>query len=212
MRYVTAKEAREYFKCSSATLHYWKKAGKLKVKEFSQRKVLYDIDSYDNYDKQPANRKTVIYARVSNASQTEDLNRQINVLKDYINSKGIHVAEIYKDIASGMNCNRKEFNMMLDEIFAGKIDTVYITYKDRLTRFGFEYFKNIFEKFETKIEVIDSHEETEKSFQDELTEDLISIIHHYSMKLYSRRRKKFKDIQKIIASDEELSSLQKESL
>ena len=55
--------------------------------------------------------------------------------------------------------------------------------------------------FNTKIFVIDDHEETNKTFQDELTEDLISIIHHFSMKLYSNRRKKFKDIENILEND-----------
>lgn len=199
MRFVESKEAREYFHCTGSTLLNWKRAGKIKVKVFSRKKVLYDIDSYKTPEMNEYNKKTVIYARVSNSKQQEDLDRQINVLKDYINSKGISVSNVYKDIASGINCNRSGLNEMLDEIFAGNIDKVYITYKDRLTRFGFEYFENIFQKFGTKIVVIDSNEKTD---QDELTEDLISIIQHYSMKLYSGRRKKFKDIQKIIKSEE----------
>ena len=78
----------------------------------------------------------------------------------------------------------------------------FISYKDRLTRFGFDYFKHIFEEFGTKIVVLDELEETNSDFQTELTNDLISIIHHFSMKLYSNRRKKLKEIEKLIESED----------
>ena len=99
-------------------------------------------------------------------------------------SKGIDISDVYKDIASGMNENRKEFNLLIDDVIKGNVKTVYITFKDRLTRFGFEYFKNLFGKFGTEIVVIDFNEESSSLFQTELTNDLISIIHHFSMKLY----------------------------
>ena len=82
----------------------------------------------------------------------------------------------------------------------GHIDTVYVSFKDRLARFGFDYLKNLFAKYDTKIKVLDNFEESNKNFQEELTEDLISIIHHFSMKLYSNRRKKFKEIENILTN------------
>lgn len=97
-----------------------------------------------------------------------------------------------------MNENRKEFNILIDEVLSGNIDKIYIMFKDRLTRFGFDYFKQIFSKYNTEIIVIDNFENSNQTFQDELTNDLISIIHHYSMKLYSNRRQKFKEIEKIL--------------
>ena len=90
---------------------------------------------------------------------------------------------------------------MIDDVIKGNVKTVYITFKDRLTRFGFEYFKNLFGKFGTEIVVIDFNEESSSLFQTELTNDLISIIHHFSMKLYSNRRKKFKQIESILEND-----------
>ena len=116
-------------------------------------------------------------------------------------SKGIDISDVYKDIASGMNENRKEFNLLIDDVIKGNVKTVYITFKDRLTRFGFEYFKNLFGKFGTEIVVIDVNEDSSSLFQTELTNDLISIIHHFSMKLYSNRRKKFKQIESILEND-----------
>ena len=73
-----------------------------------------------------------------------------------------------------------------------KVDTVYISYKDRFTRFGFGYFDYIFNLFGTKIEVVNLTKE--EDFQQELTQDFISIIHYFSMKLYSNRRKQLKQL------------------
>ncbi len=196
MRFVTAKEAKEYFKINPTTLKSWKDSGKIKVKVFSEKKILYDIDSLETNVEQK--RKNVIYARVSNTKQHDDLQKQIELLKNYCISKGIEISHVYSDIASGMDETRKDFNIMLDDILNGNVNAVYITFKDRLTRFGFDYFKQIFSKYNTEIVVVDNYESSSQTFQDELTNDLISIIYHYSMKLYSNRRKKFKEIEKLL--------------
>ena len=123
---------------------------------------------------------------------------QIETIKQYCLNHNIEISNIYSDIASGMNENRKDFNIMLDEVLNGNIDKVYILFKDRLTRFGFDYFKQIFSKYNTEIIVIDNFENSNQTFQEELTNDLISIIHHYSMKLYSNKIHKFKEIEKML--------------
>ena len=121
------------------------------------------------------------------------------MIKSYCLSIGIQPDTVYKEIASGMNENRKELNILIDEVIKGNIDTVYISFKDRLARFGFDYFKNLFAKYDTQIKVLDEFEESNKNFQEELTEDLIAIIHHFSMKLYFNRRNKFKQIESILS-------------
>ena len=200
MRLVSAKEAKEYFHITGPTLYQWKVKGKINAKQLSSKKILYDIDSFEDF--QPKQKQNVIYARVSNTKQSDDLDRQVEIVKSYAISNGFKIDKVYKDIASGMNENRKEFNLMLREIFAGNIDKVFISYKDRLTRFGFDYFKHIFEEFGTKIVVLDELEETNSDFQKELANDLISIIHQFSMKLYSNRKKKLKEIEKLIESED----------
>lgn len=127
---------------------------------------------------------------------------QIEIIKKYCLSNGIIINKIYQDIASGMNENRKDFNILINDVISGKINKIYISFKDRLTRFGFDYFKNLFAKYDTQIIVLDELEESSKIFQDELTDDLISIIHHFSMKLYSNRRKKFKAIENLIKNED----------
>ena len=200
MRLVSAKEAKEYFHITGPTLYQWKVKGKINAKQLSSKKILYDIDSFEDF--QPKQKQTVIYARVSNTKQVDDLSRQIEIVKNYAISNGVKIDKVYKDIASGMNENRKELNLMLREIFAGNIDKVFISYKDRLTRFGFDYFKNIFSEFGVEIVVLDEIEETNSDFQKELANDLISIIRQFNVKLYSNRRKKLKEIEKLIESED----------
>ena len=199
MNYITTKEAKSILHINATTLKYWKDSGKIKYKKLSNKKYLYDIDSI--LQESTINKDNVIYARVSNTKQFNDLQNQIELIKNYCMSNGIQINKIYKDIASGMNENRKDFNLLIDDVINGKINKIFISFKDRLTRFGFDYFKNMFAKFGTQIIILDQLEESNKTFQDELTDDLISIIHHFSMKLYSNRRSKFKEIEKIIGKD-----------
>ena len=200
MNYVTAKEAKNILKINATTLKSWKDKGILSYKKLSDKKILYDIDSVLNNSDINDNRLNVIYARVSNTKQHNDLLNQIELVKSYCIINGIKISKVYQDIASGMNENRKDFNILINDVISGKIKNIYISFKDRLTRFGFDYFKNLFQKYNVNIIILDEIEESNKTFQDELTEDLISIIHHFSMKLYSNRRKKLKEIEKILES------------
>ena len=200
MNYVTAKEAKNILKINATTLKSWKDKGILSYKKLSDKKILYDIDSVLNNSDINDNRLNVIYARVSNTKQHNDLLNQIELVKSYCITNGIKISKVYQDIASGMNENRKDFNILINDVISGKIKNIYISFKDRLTRFGFDYFKNLFQKYNVNIVILDELEESNKTFQDELTEDLISIIHHFSMKLYSNRRKKLKEIEKILKS------------
>ena len=200
MNYVTAKEAKNILKINATTLKSWKDKGILSYKKLSDKKILYDIDSVLNNSDINDNRLNVIYARVSNTKQHNDLLNQIELVKSYCITNGIKISKVYQDIASGMNENRKDFNILINDVISGKIKNIYISFKDRLTRFGFDYFKNLFQKYNVNIIILDELEESNKTFQDELTEDLISIIHHFSIKLDSNRRKKLKEIEKILES------------
>ena len=201
MNYVSAKEAKRLLQVNGTTLKVWKDSGRLKHKKLSEKKILYDVDSVLPSLDSERKRRNLIYARVSNTKQKNDLDNQIEMIKSYCISHGIEVDAIYKEIASGMNENRKELNLLIDEVISGNVQTVFISFRDRLSRFGFDYFKNLFAKYNTEIKVLDEFEETNKTFQEELTEDLISIIHNFSMKLYSNRRKKFKEIESILNSE-----------
>jgi len=193
MNYKSSKETCNILHISKQTLKTWKDHGKIKFIKLTSYKYLYDVDSMLGI-KDSEERQNVIYARVSNSKQINDLRQQITILTQYMVNNGVKPDLILEDTASGMNENRTNFNKLIQLVIERKIDTIYISYKDRLTRFGYEYFKNIFSMFGTKIEVVNLTKE--EDFQHELTEDLISIIHHFSTKMYSNRRKIFKEISK----------------
>ena len=204
MRYVTAAEIKRELHIVPSTLKIWKDTGKIKYKKLSSKKFLYDIDSVTNADESVSfNQQNVIYARVSTSGQKNDLDTQIDVIKNFMLSNGVKPDAVFKDIASGMNENRKSFKELLELVFQRKVKCVYVTFKDRLARFGFDYFKSIFSYFGTNIFVLDETNETPKLYQQEMCNDLIEIIHTYSMRLYNERKKKLEDIEKIILRNDE---------
>ena len=98
-----------------------------------------------------------------------------------------------------MNESRKDLNELIKLVIENKVSKVFVSYKDRLTRFGYNYFEYIFKEFETEIEVINLIKE--EDFQTELTQDLVSIIHHFSMKMYSNRRKQLNNLKKLLINE-----------
>ncbi|MDK2784075.1 MAG: hypothetical protein PWQ32_1664 [Thermococcaceae archaeon] len=134
--------------------------------------------------------KVVIYARVSSRDQKEDLERQVEYLKNYCSTKGYKVAKILTDISSGLNENRKGLKQLFKLVESGEITKVVITYKDRLTRFGFKYLEQYFNSHGVEIEVIFDNEE--KTPEKELVEDLLAIVTSFAGKLYGARSHKKK--------------------
>lgn len=193
--WLTSKQFREKYGISSATLWRRKTVGTVLTKQMFGNTYYLDEDS----NIQQTHKKHVIYCRVSNTKQKEDLNRQESLLREYCIKNGIKPDCVYSDIASGMNEHRIGLNNLIADIKNGDIDTVYISYKDRLTRFGFGYFEYLFSLYGTKIEVVNLTKE--EDFQQELTQDFISILHHFSMKLYSNRRKELKNLKKLLEND-----------
>ena len=197
MNFISSGEICNRLQISYQTLKRWKDEGRIQVKRLAPKKVLYDIDSILNEPEINDTRLNVIYARVSTTKQKPDLINQIELIKNYMINSGIKPDKVYSEIASGLNDKRVELNKLLSDITEHKIKSIYITFKDRLTRFGFNYFKTFCALHKVEIHVLDEVEESNKDFQLELTEDLISIIHHYSTKLYANRKKKLKQIEQI---------------
>jgi len=149
--------------------------------------------------------RAVIYARVSSSDQKSDLERQIQYLTEYCTGKGYKVVDILRDIASGLKTNRKGLLKLFNYVVNREVDVIVVTYKDRLTRFGFEYLEYFFKQFGVKIEVA-CGEEPKDAYQ-ELVEDLIAIVTSFAGKLYgirSHKKKMFvQDFEKLLKEVEE---------
>ena len=184
---MKANEALSILRVTRPTLARYVKEGKIKVTVLPTGRYDYDEESIYKFLNKNVQRKTVLYCRVSTSKQKKDLINQEELLKQFCFSNGLTINAIYKDIASGIDFeNRKDFFAMLDEIIAGKIDTVVITYKDRLSRIGFNLFTHLFEKYNCKIIVMSEIGSTRLD-SEEIFEEIISLLHCYSMKLYSKR-------------------------
>ncbi len=192
---MTAKEVLRVLQITRQTLTKYVKEGKLKVTVKGNGRYDYDADSVYKMLNKDIERKTYLYARVSTAKQKKDLEHQVQLLKNFCFQNGYIIHGIYQDIASGISFEkRNQFFDMLDEILAGKVNRVIITYKDRLSRVGFELFTYLFKKYGCEIVVI-SEVGSEKLDSEELFEEIVSLLHCYSMKLYSKRKaKKIKEI------------------
>jgi len=142
---------------------------------------------------------TYIYARVSTTKQKADLDNQIELLKRFCFERGYSISEVFSDIASGVSFDkRKDFFKMLDKIIEGRCERVVVAYKDRLSRIGFGLIKHLFGRFNCEI-VVMSEVGSKKLDSEEIFEEIVSLLHCYSMKLYSKR--KIPKIKEVIADD-----------
>ena len=170
------------------TLSKYVKNGIINVTTLPNGQYDYDESSVYTFLNKDIPRKKYIYARVSTAKQKSDLENQILLIKTYCVNKGIQIDGIYKDIASGINYDkRKEFFILLDEILNNRVDTVIISTKDRMSRIGFSLIENLFNKFGTKIEVIDCDTNV-KTDSEEIFEEIITLLQSFATKYYSNRR------------------------
>ena len=115
--------------------------------------------------------------------QKDDLERQIKYVTEYMLAKG-YSFEIITDIGSGINYNRKGLNELLEAVINNEIEKIILLYKDRLVRFGYELIENICKNYNTEIEIIDNTVKTEDR---ELVEDLIQIVTVFSCRLQGKR-------------------------
>ena len=128
-------------------------------------------------------RDCIIYSRVSSPNKREDLKRQIERCTDYAIRNGFNVLKVYKEVASGMNDNRRELNKLFIENETRNF-TLIVENKDRLTRFGFNYILKFFNSFNNEVIIINKSDDD----QQDLVKDLVSVITSFCCRLYGLRR------------------------
>lgn len=189
-RHYTLKEASKILGVSIRTLQLWDKKGKIKcVRTVGGRRRIPESEIKRILGIREE-RKIVGYARVSSHTQKDDLERQVELIKEYAREKGWDI-EILKDIGSGLKEDRRNFRKLLKMVMNKEVSKVIIAYPDRLTRFGFKILEEFFKSYETEIVVINKRAKTP---QEELIEDLVTIISHFAGKLYGMRSHKYKKV------------------
>ena len=194
-RLYTMKEASRLLGVHIKTIQRWDREGKIncvrtvggkrRVPESEIRRILGIREE----------RRAVGYARVSSYSQKDDLERQIELIRSYAKEKGLGEIEILKDIGSGLKEERRNFKKLLKMVMNKEVSRVIVAYPDRLTRFGFKILEEFFKSYGTEIVVINKRA---KTLQEELIEDLITIISHFAGKLYGMRSHKYKNVSIIL--------------
>lgn len=190
---MKANEVMKALQISRSTLLRWRKEGILKAKKLPSGQYDWDEDSVFELINKGEKRGVYLYARVSTPKQKPDLENQMENLKHFAMKQGYQVAGAFQDIASGISFEkRKEFFKLLDLIIAGKVSTVIITHKDRLSRAEFDMFKYLFAKYHVNI-VVMSELKDKKTDQQEIFEEITCLLHTFSMRMDSDRRKKIKE-------------------
>lgn len=175
------------------TLRSWEKAGKIKserTKGGHRRYEIEEIESFANRDRK-TEKITAIYGRVSTPARKNDLELQKQVLQLYCASKGWKY-RIVEDIGSGLNYNKKGLLELIKLIESNQIERIVLNYKDRLLRFGSEIIFEICKYHSVEIVIV--NEDEIKTYEEELVQDVLSIITVFSSKLYGSRSHKNKTV------------------
>ena len=167
------------------TLQNWDKQGTLKAyrtptnQRFYTEEQLNQVLNLSNSNQIEKQGLKIGYCRVSTHNSKNSLENQEEYLRNYTNAKGVILDDVFTDIGSGMNYNREHFNKILELVEAGEISEIYITYKDRFVRCGFDWFNTFCEKHGAKIIILN---QPSTSPEQELAEDLLNIATIFSVR------------------------------
>ncbi|MFX0063830.1 MAG: IS607 family transposase [Candidatus Hermodarchaeota archaeon] len=193
-QYVRVGVAASLIGVTPKTIRRWDKSGKITCHRpvgGHRRIALVEIQRIVTGVKlEEKDTKVAIYARVSSHEQKKkgDLERQIQVAQEYCQERGMRQPVVFTDVASGLNTNRSGLNKLCQQIEGGEIQSVLVTYQDRLTRFGHSYLERYFRSHGATVRVI--HQPITQSIEEELVQDLIAIVTAFSGRVYGLRSHK----------------------
>lgn len=200
--YYSIHEFSKLISRTPQTLRNWDKSGKLKPHHtgangyryysHNQLKELLKIEDIP--------KKVVGYCRVSSNKQKDDLQRQVENMRIYLDTLNVDY-EIVEDIGSGINYKKRGLRKLLKMINSKEVDKIIVFYKDRLLRFGFELVEYMANLNGCEIEVLDS---TEKTDEQELVEDLIQIVTVFSCRLQGKRANKTRKLVSELVEESEV--------
>lgn len=183
------------------TLRTWHKEGRLNpafITDGGHRR--YTHKQYLEFVGETSNQTTKLnvgYVRVSSKKQSDDLVRQAQMMENYLIAKG-KPFKIIQSVESGINYKNPQLHELIRLVVNKEVDTVYVLYKDRLVRFGFDLLEFLFNEFGVSIEVVNQQTE---STQEELVTDLIQVLTTFSTKLNGKRKNKVQSFKKDLEDD-----------
>ncbi len=187
---MKSKEVLKILRITRPTLTNYVKNGKIKVKKLPNGFYDYDDDDVFRLANINVEYNSVIYARVSTQKQKNDLVNQIEMIRQFANSQGFVIDKVYQDVASGLNFTRGNFEELVNDVMSRKVKRIFISNKDRLTRVSFDFWKQLFNKFNCELIVANNDSCQNENEEKEIFQDIISLLHCFAMKMYSSRRKK----------------------
>lgn len=191
---MSIHEASEFLGVSISTLRRWEYENRLVPEKTAGGHRRYDKDKLIRFmNKKEGNRITIAYARVSSSDQKEDLERQKKAVSDYCCARGYQF-KLISDLGSGLNYTKKGLSELIELVCSNEVERIVVNYKDRLIRFGYELIEQVCMHHDVVIEVINQTED--KTYEQELVEDMLSIVTVFSSRLYgsrSHKNKKIKD-------------------
>lgn len=190
IKLLTQKKVLEMLNITRPTLLKWEEKGLINpviLDSGHRRYKSNEIKNILGLNDLREGKTCVIYSRVSTKKQKEsgNLKRQTERLNEIAIQNGYQVLEIYEEVASGINENRRSLNRMLRKVSSSDVDFLLIEYKDRLARFGYNYIEKYCKSHKTNILVVE--EVDKKTLNEEMVEDMISIITSFSARLYGQR-------------------------
>ena len=182
---------------SSSTLRRWEEEGKLIADRTLGNQRLYNENHLRvamrlKTEKTP--NRAIVYCRVSSSNQKDDLPVRSKRWSNFVSLAGVAITDSIQEVGGGLNFKRPKFLQIIQWAIQGEVKVLYVAHKDRLCRFGFELVEQILQWSGGKIVVANA--ET-LSPQEELTQDLLSIVHCFSSRLYGLRKYKSK-VKKIV--------------
>jgi excisionase family DNA binding protein len=196
-RYLNIQEFAELLGISRSTVISWIKSkriiaynvhGRWRIPYSEVEKILRGVQRI---------RRLAIYARVSSNTQKDDLERQVEALKLWT-AKNFLQAEyvVVTDIASGLNEGRRGLKKLIEMARRREVDAVVVAHKDRLTRFGFEYLKTLFNVL--GVELFVAFKEEPKGYRQELIEDFVEVVTSFAVRIYGKRSRRYKKVASFI--------------
>ena len=179
MPYIPGRKAAVQLGIHQNTLRRYSDEGRIQTIRTASGQRRYDVDAFV---RESADAVVVCYCRVSSAKQREDLVRQVCFMRErYPN------AEIVSDIGGGLNFRRKGLVSILERLHRGDKLRIVVAHRDRLARFGFELIQWLAEQNGGGILVLNN---ADYSPEQELTQDILAILHTFSCRLHGLRRYK----------------------